>query len=424
MDVLDFHAQHHLRSIIDRRCGSDQRRQLKSLRLCGQRTNPKSGGVMLMSNGEGAAGFVGQVHCKNPFACPTCSAKMMEHYRARIASAIELLHRDYFGFMVTVGLPHAGFMSCAETTDILYDTWKYWHRTCYGKKSWHVYTELNKRLPIRYWVRVAEHTWSKKNSWHPHFHCIWWVSRRDEGFKDVLDEFEPRLNEQFYDMSKRAMIDYWTKHNLHADKLAEGETLADLAERVFAGSKAAFERGEVQSVNFARDEKGEIREVDTSDYICGWGADNEVTGNKRKEASHEGHMTPYQILLASESDPELEKVYLRFCLDVTRKPVHHRVNFSKNGLCKMIDDYQREHKVMKRLLEKKIAAMEFVAFFSKEQWWNLCYLDRDAPVIANVLYLSRYKEHRRLLFEYLDYLGVGYTIEGSIAEIWQRWLVA
>lgn len=392
-DILDYHLQHVLHKMI-----SDlpfhQRAQLKNILGCGQKIMyPGQGGipaVYLITNGEQSK-FFGQAHCQNPFCCPVCSARVMEKNRARIASAIDMLKSEYFGFMVTFTIPHLRFMKCRETTDILYKTWSYFHQKNFKKTGWHVYQRFNADVPIAHWVRVCEYTYGEENGWHPHFHCVFWTKRENA---DKILNWQKELNEFWTAQAKRVTLKYWKENNLHS-----GENLETLCDRLFSKVNDVYPAFKI-SVN---KETGKVAESLSSDYLTGWGVDREVTGNIRKEASHEGHYTPYQILSKAEFDHEFRNIYIDFCLSVTRKPVHHRLNFSKTGIVKMIEEYQRVNGYTSAIIQKKIS-WEVVACFDEKQWSKLLSLNESSPVLSNILYLATYR--RDLLEEYFEWLDV------------------
>lgn len=395
-DILDYHLQHYLRRFIGR-LPKQQQDELKTLRLCGKSIRRNRDAIYLLASDNGHSRFYGHTTCKNPFACPVCSAKMMEHYRSRIATAIAILHADYFGFMGSFTIPHLHFMSCRETMDILRDTWTYFRMT-FKRKHGHIFHEWKKATNLAHHVKVMEHTWSKYAGWHPHYHMLFWVPR---GKEQEAGKWEEQLNEFWLDIAKRKTLQYWQKRNLHSFLLDKGGTYEAVLDRMFKAN------GSQKGIHFSRDEAGNLREIDSSDYLCGWGADSELTGNVRKEASHKGHMTPYQVLNAAKTDPYMEKIYIDFCL-ATRTV--HRVDFSQTGLVKMIVAYQKEHGKQSEILQKKRQEdgapiqWRIVAYFDKLQWYELCCLDRNAPVFENILFLA--KNHIYLLGDYLSSLNI------------------
>lgn len=401
-NILDYHLQHYFRRMLSRLPEEHQQR-VKSLRLCNVSMNPHRDAVYLLVSNKGDAKFYGHATCKNPFACPVCSAKMMEHYRSEIASAIECLRDEYFGFMVTLAIPHLGFMGCRETMDILQETWKYCRQKFYDRSHGHKFDEFRKATDWRHYVKVMEHTWGRVDSWHPHFHCIFWVPR---GKEVIASDWEEQLCDFWEKAAKRITLKYWKKHNLHAKILEVDGTYDKVLDRMYR--KKSYHKG----VFFSRNSDGSLKEVQSSYYLTGWTADKELTGNIRKEAtsSDRGHMTPYQILEKAVTDPDMEKLYMEFTLAVTQRPFVHRVHFSTTGIKSRIKQWQKEHGKVSVSIQKKSkdtgepTRWRIVAFFDKLAWYELSGLNRNAPVLSNILYLAQH--HIYLLGDYLSSLGI------------------
>lgn len=402
-DVLDYRAQHLLRSWIRNDLSIPQQAQLKSVLNCGTQAVRYKGaatGVYVVTN-RNTSKFFGQSHCQNPWCCPVCSARRMEFYRAKVATAIDLLRDEgFFGFMVTFTIPHLRFMTCRETTDILYKTWTYFRMkgAALSRKKWHVYQTFSNEIGIEHFVRVCEYTWGKDNGWHPHFHAIFWCKRENA---DKILEWQDRLNEFWTKTAKRVTLTYWKEKNLH-----QNEDLNELCERLFKGTEIHQE-----AVKISVDKKtGKIMEALSSNYICGWGGDRELTGNVHKQASHNGHYTPYQILEMAERNEDMKKLYLEFCLSVTTKPVHHRVDFSQTGISPLAEEHMEKFGYTSEHYEKK-TTWEVVEFITSEEWSDICYFDRFAPVLSNILYLAT--THREILTEYIDSV-LGYKRRRSV----------
>lgn len=398
MSVLDYHMQHVLFRILDGE-SHDTKQKLKNIRLCGRKLVQHSVNkpvVAVLRSNTGQAALFGHAHCRNPFCCPVCSAKIMEEYRAKIAAAIDMQENSGFvGFMATFTVPHLGFMSCRETTDILYETWKYFRQRLKkaANKNWvHPYFAFTEATGVKSFVRVCEYTYGEKHGWHPHFHCIFWVPR--EHFDDVL-EWENRLCEFWIQQAERITLKYWRENKLHAE-----QDLDALLKSVFAHADDWH-----QALRFSRDKNGKLARAMSSAYLTGWGSDREATGNYRKQASHEGHYTPYQILEKAEQSPKWARVYIDFCLDVTRKPVHHRMNFSKDGICKRLAAWIETHGIT-AVSEVKKKSWAAVTYFNADEWYVICSKNRTQPVIANILALARKPEDEPTLFDYIKSLDI------------------
>lgn len=425
-EIYDARLQHWLKKIIST-LPVNQQLQLKSLRLCNSRIMPQPNvepAVFLLRSdgfdGKGEAKFFGQMTCKNPWACPHCSAMMMNKYKEKIALALDALRDEkakerMFGFMVTFTIPHLRFQSCKEVTDILYNTFReFWRNAWKRRKQKSDPTKLRTMGPandfvvgcdIRYHVRCAEYTWSWRNGWHPHFHNIYWVPRGNQKF---VADFQDRLNDGWLTVAERETLKYWDAHELHGDTHEKREQKCK-ALFMFA-RKNSDEQKKNPAVKISTDKDGKVQESLSSDYLCGWGADSETTGNYRKKATHKDkrveHLTPYEILeRAADGDEEMAKKYVEFMLQVTRKPVHHRVDFKTGMIKNVITPYKQTEGYKKVVKKKQERHWELVIWFSRSQWYDLCDKDKESPVLSNILYLAAINK-RDLLINYLKSLDI------------------
>ena len=401
-DILDYKLQHWLFHQIDN-LPLEQRLKLKSIRRCSTKPIPTKGekpAVYLMSNGV-TAKFFGHMTCKNPWACPVCTARVMSKYRSEIATMLDMLRDkkiagdDFFAIGLTLTIPHLAYMKCKESTDILYNTWKYFTMKNFKREHGHAYHKFNQEIPIKFKVRVAEYTFGK-NGWHPHFHCILWIERKN---KDKVLDWQEKLNEFWLKCAKKYTLKYWKENNLHTNI---DTSLEDLCDKLYSKLNNKH-----PAVKFSTNENGEILECLSSDYITGWGSDKELTGNIRKEASHSDHYTVYQVMLKAQDDEKYKDIFMDYLFDVTRKPVHHRVRRSP-GLTKMIKNYRNTEGFKKVIEQKKTEDWRIILFFDSQQWSSLCYDFKNVPVLENILYLAL--KNVNLLYEYLDSLNVSYYL--------------
>lgn len=363
-DVLDYKAQHWLKTFIASMTDFE-RRQLKNLAHCGETTENQDMPVFLLTQGKHSK-FVGQRTCKNSFACPICSARVMGRHRTNIACAIEALKaKGFMAVMVTFALPHLQFMTCKETVDILYNTWisAFQNRNARRKckdGSFRASNPCNQwyyQADIKYSVRASEYTWGE-NGWNPHFHVLFWFPRKNF---DVFQSFQATIEQYWVKTAEKETAKYWAAKNLHGDDTNR----AKLLDRVFWARNAGY------TVKFSD------HEAQSSDYVAGWGEDREMTGNVRKQASHDGHFTPYQILDFAVQEKNFSSqwamLYKEFMLNVTRKPVHRRVEYSK-GLHAVITQY-KSCTEYREILAKKNASQdkwEVVCWFTPADWLRLC----------------------------------------------------
>ena len=279
-DIFDARLQHYLRRILDK-LDDEKKLQLKSLRLCNHsimyQPNVQPAVFLLRSDGfdgSGDAKFFGQMTCKNPWACPCCSTKMMNKYKEKIALALDALRDEkakerFFGFMITFTIPHLRFQSCKEVTDILYNTFREFFRNAWKRrKQKSDPSKLRTHGPandfivgcdVRYHVRCAEYTWSKKNGWHPHFHNIYWVPR---GKQDKVVEFQEKLNAGWLAVAERETLKYWDEHELHGDTHEKRE---QKCKALFMFKKDNLKN---PALKISTDKDGKIQESLSSDYLA------------------------------------------------------------------------------------------------------------------------------------------------------------
>lgn len=389
-EILDYRAQHYLQSII-KELPVHQQVQLKNLSLCNKRLIPQVGvkeTAFLLRNENGESKFFGQMTCKNTWACPHCAAIQMKKYATKIAASIDALNkRGQKAIMITFTVPHLQFQSCREVTDILYQTWKESFQNATNtkrKRHFGAINQFHRANGIKYRIRAAEYTYGA-NGWHPHFHCLFFVD--NDKFDSLLD-WEEQIQSRWIKIFEKVATEYITKNKLHQN-IGTPEAIVNRFLK-FADS---------QAVKISRDKDGKPLETTSSAYIAGWTTDKEMTGNVQKKASHNSHYTPFQMLeMAMNGDAKMKELYLEFCLQVTRKPVHHRVDFSV-GLSKIATE-QIQVEGYQSVLKKKSnrGKWEVFCWFTKEEWQRLCY--DDSPVLSNMAFLASINR-KDLLQEYL-----------------------
>lgn len=402
-EIYDAYLQHWLSNYIGTLSYSE-RLQLKNLRLCNKHINGAMDGVYIMSDGKHSR-LAGICSCKNSFACPTCSAIIMKKHRTNIAVAIEALAKQgYEARMFTFAIPHLKFQTCKEVTDILYESWIKMTRNKSatrkrkdGAPRWcNVFNKFFVESEVKYYIRIAEYTYGV-NGWNPHFHMLFWA-KKDKAAK--FKDYETELERLWMSTVKKVTSLYYQQ--VEGYRFPTGiSSVEELVQKVFHAEDAPY------SMTISD------RPAKSSDYISGWGSDSELTGNYRKQASHEGHYTPYQILEMAAKSTEWAEVYKEFMLNVTRKPVHHRAEYSK-GLHQLIAVAKNRDVYREQLLQKKSESVWVcVGRFSPEQWSRVVDLDKFFPIISNVLYLAT--SFHDVLDEYLAYYGI------SLSKIETHW---
>lgn len=390
--IYDWKAQSYLKKLITTKLDLRQQWQVRSILHCNETVIPNGDMHVDLVLSNKRASFVGQVTCKNPFACPCCSARVMSKYSGEIASALDAMKKKgYHALMLTLTIPHLRFQRCREVTDILYQTWRLAFANCFNKQRKTADGKSNRTQGtfnqwcivgnLKHYVRAMEYTWGE-NGWHPHFHCLFFVPAAHWDACTTL-KFEHELNQAWIKYFQRAAMRYWQKNNLYTDDDNRNKIMARFLQ---------FTKGD-HALKISRDKDGTARKMVSSDYIAGFGADKELAGeSKAKCAHHNGHYTPYQILdKAMNGESGFDELYLEFLLQVTTKPVHHRVNFSKTGIKKILQDWRNSEgykEVLKKKEEEKAAKTVRLVSFAPPAWSQLCRLNYEKPVFSHLLWLA------------------------------------
>lgn len=397
---MDEISDHALLNLLKRKIAKNPGdiKRMRSTLYCGSRVlNPGKGyepGVFVLANNE-TARFWGTITCKNPWICPVCSARQMSKYATDVAVAIDALkERGQAAFMITFTVPHTNGMPCDETTEILFQTWSAFHvRGNHNLKTkWNAtdpFATFCQTFNCIHRIRVGEFTWGK-HGWHPHFHCLFFV---DADKLDLVKGWADTLNERWLELAKRKTIQVWTKRYHNKKKCTKrAEIMFAKADKV--GSKGAY---------ISVDKKGNVIRQESSMYICGWGADKEITGNYKMKATGEGHLTPTQILQNAQAaeDDETEDRWLNLYMEFARtiKLVNRRrISFGNSGLRKIIDEYKLsegyQETIKKKFTQKaaNVGKWRIVCWFSESQWLKICLLDRQLNIKHTILQLALYKE--------------------------------
>lgn len=396
-EVYDLRLQHKYQSALGK--SPKHAALLKSQMYCGTRLIRSAGfesGAFVMANSQ-TAKFFGIASCKNAWSCPHCAPKAMAKYASEIAIALDALKvRGQLAFMLTLTIPHTRGFTCEQTTEILYNSWKafivrgnhntktsyYLRRTgerkFSGTRGNDVFATFCEEFNCKHRVRVGEYTWGDAG-WHPHFHCLFWVD------KDKIDKvitWQSKFQERWLEIVRRETLKM-LKRGKSVDEAARQNVRVDIMySRLNSGSKAAY---------ISVDQNGKIIVQKSSMYICGWGADRELTGNYARKATNEGHFTPFQILEKATDDPNDEwmKLYLEYAW-ATRVRRHARINFStQSGIKKIIESWKKTH-AYQETMKKKAATnpntgLVVVCWFNELEWWKICLLNRQIPIKAQIL---------------------------------------
>ena len=417
-EISDYRLQHLDKSKIARN-PADAKLLIAQL-YCGAKLIKGQNSIpaaFVIANREKAKIF-GTAMCKNSWACPVCSAVMMSKYAAEIACAIDALREPKYNqlaCMITFTVPHTSGMSCYETTEILYNTWKRFvlrgnklmnHRY-YTKDGMQIgktfykepFSEFCTEMNCTHRVRVGEYTWGTQG-WHPHFHCLFWV---DADKIQKVTKYEEAMRKHWYHICKLETLKMWNKLNPQKrdDNLKRVNIMYSKLDK------------DSHCVYISKDKSGDVIVQQSSMYICGWGADKELTGNFRAKATHENHLTPHQILdKAYESKGDEREKWLDLYMEyarATRLKRHARINFSTHSGIKNIIKLWKQTQTYREVLKKKaiqqaenVGRWAVIGWFSEQDWLKICLLEKQIPIKAMILekYHDSYEDGDELLAPY------------------------
>lgn len=391
---------------------------MKSTLYCGSQVTRSGIGtrpaVYVLANNKDAK-FFGINTCKNSWFCPTCSAKMMAKYATEIACAIDAIrtYQNQVACMITFTIPHTSGMSCEETADILFDTWKAFNvRGNHNLKSkWNQkdpFASFCEEFNCKHRIRVGEFTWGE-NGWHPHFHCLFFI---DKAKLQKVVEWQDLLNNRWYQLAKRQTVKKWNK--LYPDQKDKNKIRADImyGKMDKAGSSGCY---------ISVDDNGKVIEQKSSMYICGWGADRELTGNYQNKATNQDHMSPQQILEKAEEtgDEKWLDLYMEYAR-ATKKSKRRRISFGNSGIKAMVAKWKLTN-TYKEVLAKKnsdlvangVGFWKVVCYFTESQWLQICLLDRIIPIKDAILNAALEVDAREIIKDTLEQYDIYLTDENS-----------
>lgn len=368
-------------------------------------------GIVIVANDKQSKVW-GVQHCKNAWVCPVCSAYVMSIYASNIAIAIDALEKQYnqCAFMVTLGIPHTYKMTCKQTYEILSQTWSYFIHHGNKKQKWQrePFNEFCAELNCTHRIRVCEFTWSPQNGWHPHFHCLFFVPKKN--LQKVAD-WQERLSTRWNEFARKATLKVLSKD----DRFNDPENYVEiLYKRQELSDRPAF--------YISLNDDGTVRQSKSSMYICGWGADAELACQHRKQAQ-EGHFTPHELLkIAYETDDEqLKEKYCKLFRDYAFTTLTKRRMRMSQGLrqiifnWKLTNDYVTLYK--KKLAKNNAQSFRFIVWFTTEQWSDLLLLQKlnRQPLITTILKLARAPDAKKLIEDFV--LNYGIDISNNLPYI-------
>lgn len=407
---VDYHLMYWWKNFLDNKLTPTQKVLFKSQFACqNKQVNPLGvePAVFLLRSDKKHTALTGLNHCNNTWLCPVCSSRKMSKYKARIASAIEAMKaKGYRGFMITFTIPHNNWYSVTDCFDILKNSMKKFqkHAGCqvdpkkFANNAW---TRFHRDLNLCHYIRMAEVTFGE-NGAHPHYHALYFTNKNLQETKKYEADCLKLWNKIVMSETKKQF--YKTKGEKYSK-----EEIDSGVERIFKTMS------EDSSFYISKNDKGEVFAMESSAYISGWGSDSEMTQQEKKSAAF-GHYSQWQLMefLAGHKKFNLdreqaEKWLLEFAI-YTKKYNFYRCKFSLskdsdgNNLNSIIKVYQQTN-AYTEFIKKNYEAEKWhvVVWFNSTQWFKISELNREIPVLSNILYLSY---NTKLLQEYLESLEI------------------
>lgn len=408
-NAVDYNLLHFFRKKVRETQPYDMQILFKGIFCCQNRAAKYRGheqAVFLMKDvkSKNKAAYFGLNHCHNAFFCPVCTERMMAKHRKKIQSALEALSsRGYKAMMFTFVIPHNRWFSCEDAFLILKNSMsklqKHWGDQSNQKKfSNNAWTRLRRDMNLKYYVRATEFTYGR-NGWNPHYHALYWTnqdfSKMEKLEPEVLKMWLQIVEKETLKQLLKSKANDYTQEEIKS-RVEEFFTRAKLSNN---GTKAFF---------VSKDENNKIIEMKSSEYICGWGADDELTGLKRKTGRRESSFTPHQLLEIAAGEQNVDympadkawNLFIEYA-SVTKKCGAKRVKFSQNKgetIKSIVTTWQQTH-ASEELIKKKRGEWVAVCWFSKEQWWKISEIDRVCPIKSNILCLAH---NEKLLKQFLE----------------------
>lgn len=275
--------------------------------------------------------------CHSPWACPICTPYVLKQYSLKISAIIKAqLRRGRWAFMLTFTIPHSLRQTFVEVYDNLLRT--------YRKADDRHLKLARKRLTGEKLelIKSAEVTFATFNGWHPHFHVLIFCDKDKWGNLEELREI-------------------WQRKWCNAYYRATG-----LTEETLSQTRCDMDYFHNNSVYLSRDDYGRPRQMLTGDYICGWGADQEMA----KLDNHKTHSLQMFDLLNSDLPEDIQRFH-EYAAGTKGKK---RMSLSK-GLLEGIDleDFIEQCRKESDSSERELIT---VCSFTSNDWCDIVELER------------------------------------------------
>lgn len=275
--------------------------------------------VQIMTE-DGRAWYQGLYRCGDVWLCPQCSGKIASGRATELGeSVIEAARQGMAGAMITYTFPHYR----ADDLELLVKKFAKARSKLRACRAWKRFTT---RWGIAGEVKALEVT-TGKNGWHPHAHNLTFFDREIPESKRA--EFESDLYDAWKTACIRADLPSPSReHGVHVLWFPDASAMA-------------------------------------ADYVAGWSAIQELTGQARKEAGEHGRNAWQLLEDASAGDEAAGGLWLQYV-----KVFHGRqqLRWSKGlrNRLKRIDLFDAD------LLEDGTEAAQRMVMLGPDQWQVIC----------------------------------------------------
>lgn len=273
--------------------------------------------------------------CDNTFACPVCSAKILNKAERKITRIILGMEKlNYRPLMFTLVVPHHIDMSANEVFELLKHT----------RKKLTAYTRFRKMLQSmgsRYSITSTECTYGK-NGFHFHQHILYFLNV-DKFSEDILLQNMEKINKFLM------------------------KTIAKFHGTYYSTAK--------EPLYYSKDKDGHPNFTTSGAYIT---ASLELTSNNHKKCRSEQSRQMLELL---DSDDETDNLrYLDYALATRQK---QRIQFSRNIYKFMVDEDDEE---LKKTQTTVISDTEVVASFTADSWNEIFHKYKEADILQAAVY--------------------------------------
>jgi len=414
-EIEDNRLHRFLKKAINAR--PEYRYKLRTLALCGARNvklKGESGGVHIISNGTHTR-ILGIKRCKHSWVCPTCTAREMRLHSQNIGAGIERLkQKGLIPIMITFTVFHTVQETAAEILTILKKTYEKFTRNATWKRkkadgtyytSGGQWNQFCQEFGIKHSVKVMEVTYGY-HGWHPHYHNLYWVPKNR--LSEIIS-WEEDLKAQWRSFEDKIAKEIFSEE--HYNQRKEWYTKCD--------ARHAEKTGYTEGLYISKDASGQARGMETADYICGWGAEDELTGYDKKHSGLKTGRNQYTHYTLNEmlneayyhNNEKLLERYLEWSLLVITTRTH-RIDYSRTGLKTLITEYKNTEAYRDCMKKKRthiagaIAPYHTVAYFKSEDWYEICYFDTnnpyDIPIIELIICFAKYANGYDLIKEAME----------------------